>query len=211
MSTALRKWFNTIIIGYLTNYVAWNHQRSIICIQIVYYLASSLQLMTWILIHVLAFHPLERLRWSLAWISSLPKGLSPSYIFWWQLMWWVTTDVAVSVCGRSGLWPFRFVAVPVCGRSGLWPFRFEAVPVCGRSGLWPFRFVAVSAVAISVCGRYDLLPLKQRMQSYVTYSRSIGTSTSIGSCRRLTYGNARHISRIVTPLDTAASRCASIS
>ena len=35
----------------------------------------------------------------------------------------VTTDVAVSVCGRSGLWPFRFVAVPVCGRFGLWPFR----------------------------------------------------------------------------------------
>ena len=90
-------------------------------------------------------------------------------------MWWVTTDVAVSVCGRSGLWPFRFVAVsvcgrfglwpfrsvtvPVCGRFGLWPFQFVAVPVCGRSGLWPFRFVAVSVVAVSVCGRYDLLPL----------------------------------------------------
>ena len=139
----------------------------------VYYFASSVQLMTWILLHALAFHPLERLRWSLAWISSLPMGLSPSYLFGWQLMWWVTTDVAVSVCGHSSLWPFRFVAVPfcgrfglwpfrfvavsVCGRSGLWPFRFVAVPVCGRFGLWPFRFVAVSVVAISVCGRYDLL------------------------------------------------------
>ena len=95
------------------------------------------------------------LRWSLAWISSLPLGLSPSYLFWWQLMWWVTTDVAVSVCGRSGLWPFRFVAVPVCGRFGLWPFRFVAVSVCGRSGLWPFRFVAVS-----VCGRFGLWPFR---------------------------------------------------
>ena len=47
----------------------------------VYYLASSVQLMTWILLHVLASHPLERLRWSLAWISSLHMGLSPSYIF----------------------------------------------------------------------------------------------------------------------------------
>ena len=108
--TALRKWFNTIIIGYLTHHVAWNHQRTIICI-----------------------------------------------------MWWVTTDVAVSVCGRSGLWPFRFVAVPVCGRFGLWPFRLVAVSVCVLSGLWPFRFVAfrivtVLAVAVSVCGRYDLLP-----------------------------------------------------
>ena len=126
--------------------------------KIFYHFASSVQLMTWILLHVLAFHSSERLRWSLAWISSLPMGLSPSYLFWWQLMWWVTTDVAVSVCGRSGLWPFQSVAVPVCGRFGLWPFRYVAVPVCGRSGLWPFRFVAVSVVAVSVCGRYDLLP-----------------------------------------------------
>ena len=118
------------------------------------YFASSVPLMTWILLHVLAFHPFERLRWSLAWISSLPMGLSSSYLFWWQLMWWV--------CGRSGLWPFRFVAVPVCGRSGLWPFRLVAVSVCGRSGLWPFRFVAVSVVTVSVCGRYDLLPIKKQ-------------------------------------------------
>ena len=72
---------------------------------------------------------------------------------------WPFRSVAVSVCGHSRLWPFRFVAVPVCGRSGLWPFRFVAVPVCGRPGLWPFRFVAVSVVAVSVCGRYDLLLL----------------------------------------------------
>ena len=65
--------------------------------RIVYYFASSVQLMTWILLHVLAFHPLERLRWSLAWISPLPMGLSPSYLFWWQLMWWVTADVAVVI------------------------------------------------------------------------------------------------------------------
>ena len=71
---------------------------------------------------------------------------------------WPFRSVAVSVCGLSGLWPFRFVAVSVCGRFGLWPFRFVAVSVCGRSGLWPFRFVAVSVVAVSVCGRYDLLP-----------------------------------------------------
>ena len=82
----------------------------------------------------------------------------------WQLM-WPFRFVAVPVCGRSGLWPFRFVAVPVCGRSGLWPFRFVAVSFCGRSGLWPFRFVAVSVVAVSVCGRYDLLPLNQ-LKSY---------------------------------------------
>ena len=127
--------------------------------KIVYYFASSVQLMTWILLHILAFHPLERLRWSLAWISSLPMGLSPSYLFWWQLMWWVTTDVAVSVCGLSGLWPFRFVAVPVCGLSGLWPFRFVAVSVCGPSGLWPFWFVAVSVCGRFGCGRFGLWPL----------------------------------------------------
>ena len=60
--------------------------------------------------------------------------------------------------GRFGLWPFRFVAVSVCGRFGLWPFQVLAIPVCGHSGLWPFRFVAISVVAVSVCGRYDLLP-----------------------------------------------------
>ena len=82
-------------------------------------------------------------------------GLSPSYLFWWQLMWWVTTDVAVSVCGRSGLWPFRFVAVPGCGRFGLWPFRFVAFSVCGHSGFWPFR-----SVAVPVRGRFGLWPFR---------------------------------------------------
>ena len=123
--------------------------------KIVYCFASSVQLMTWIILHVLAFHPLERLRWSLAWISSLPMELSPSYLFWWQLVWWVTTDVAVSVCGRSSLWLFRFVAVPVCGLFSLWPFRFVAVSVCGRSGLWPFR-----SVAVPVFGRFGLWPFR---------------------------------------------------
>ena len=100
-------------------------------------------------INVLAFRPLGRLRWSLTWISSLPMGLSPSYIFW------PFRFVSVPVCGRFGLWPFRSVAVPVYGRSGLWPFRFVAFSVCGLSGLWPFRFVA-----FSVCGRLGLWPFR---------------------------------------------------
>ena len=57
--------------------------------------------------------------WSLAWISSLPMGLSPSHLFWGNWCGWVTTDVAVSVCGRFGLWQFR-----------LCPFRFVAVMTC---------------------------------------------------------------------------------
>ena len=69
---------------------------------------------------------------------------------------WPFQFVAVLVFGRFGLWPFRFGTVSVCGRFGPWPFRFVAFPVCGRFGLWPFRFVAVSVVAVSVCGRYDL-------------------------------------------------------
>ena len=132
---------------------------------------NSVQLMTWILLHVLTFHPLEQLRWSLAWISSLPMRLSPSNIFWWQLMWWVTTDVAISVCGHSRLWPFRFVVVPVCCRSGLWPFRFVAVPVCVHSGLCPFPFMAVlvygrsglcpfRSVSVPVCGCPGLCPFR---------------------------------------------------
>ena len=85
---------------------------------------------------------------------------------------WPLRTVAVSVCGGSCLWPFWFVAVPVCGRSCLWPFRFVAVPVCGRSGLWPFSFVAVLVVAVSVCGRYDLL-LTGLYQSNTTYLLSV--------------------------------------
>ena len=68
----------------------------------------------------------------------------------------VTTDVVtVSVCGHSGLWPFRFVAFPVCGHFGLWPFRSVTVPVCGRFCLWPFR-----SVSVLVCGRFGLWPFR---------------------------------------------------
>ena len=59
---------------------------------------------------------------------------------------------------------FRFVAVSVCGRFGLWPFWFVAVPICGRIGLWPFRSMAFWFVAVSVCRpfgccRFGLWPL----------------------------------------------------
>ena len=79
----------------------------------------------------------------------------------------MTTEVAVvvSACGRLRLRPFRFVAVPVGGRSGLWPFKFVAFSVCGRFGLWQFRFVAVLVVAVSVCGRYNLLPIYDLLQT----------------------------------------------
>ena len=43
--------------------------------------------------------------------------------------------------------PFRFVAVSACGCFSLWPLRSVTVLVCG-----------LSVVAISECGRYDLLP-----------------------------------------------------
>ena len=55
--------------------------------------------------------------------------------------------VAVSVCGRFGLWPFWFVAVSVCGPFGFWPFRFVAVSVCGLFDLWSFRVMAISVLA----------------------------------------------------------------
>ena len=79
--------------------------------------------------------------------------------------------MAVSVCGRFGLWPFRlwpftFVAVLTiilvmchsyhhvtvviedCGRLGVWPFRFVAVSVCGCFGLWPFTLWPFTFVAV---------------------------------------------------------------
>ena len=122
----------------------------------------------------------------------------------------VTTDVAVSVCGRSGLWPFRFVAVSVCGRSGLWPFRFVAVSVCGRSGLWPFRFVAVSVCGRFGCGRFGLWPLwpvtlPQTMTcvsrtTSITYVKSC-QSKSIEHCRVATH----LISRTVNITETKQS------
>ena len=51
--------------------------------------------------------------------------------------------VATLVCGRLGLWPFRFVAfrfgaIWVCDRFGLWLFWYVAVSVCGYLGLKPF-------------------------------------------------------------------------
>ena len=81
----------------------------------------------------------------------------PCNILGYHLVWPVRF-VAVSVFVFFGLWPFRFLTVSVLWPFGLWPFRFVAVSVCGRFGKWPFRFVAVSVVAVSVCGRYDLLP-----------------------------------------------------
>ena len=64
-----------------------------------------------------------------------------------------------------------------CGRFGLWPFRSVAVSVCGHSGLWPFRFVAVSVVAVSVCGRYDLLPLNTYSEMTVLYAMFIAINS----------------------------------
>ena len=101
------------------------------------------------------------------WVLSGPVLIKHGSVFTKKIMWdflhhiysgdnwWVTTDAAVPVCGRSGLWPFRFVAVSVCDRFGLWPFLFVAVPVCSRSGLWPFR-----SVAVPVCGRFGLWPFR---------------------------------------------------
>ena len=62
--------------------------------------------------------------------------------------------MAIPVCGRFGLWPFRFVTVPVCGHFGLWSFRSVAVPVCGRFGLWPFRFWPFRFVVVMTRIRY---------------------------------------------------------
>ena len=50
------------------------------------------------------------------------------------------------------------MTVSVCSSFCMWPFRFVAFSVCYRFHLWPLRFVAVSVSAVSVCGRYDLLP-----------------------------------------------------
>ena len=64
--------------------------------------------------------------------------------------------MADSVCGRFGLWSFRFVDVSVCGHS-----------VCGHFGLWPFRFVDFSVLAVSVCGRYDQKPYELTRGTHV--------------------------------------------
>ena len=109
-------------------------------------------------------------------------------------------NILISLCvlWRQLMWsfnfvPFRLVAAPVCGRFGLWPFRFVAAPVCGRFGLWPlslwpFRFLAVSIVAVSVCGRYDLLHIARIMHTFsfvlllVLYCESV-----LHSCDRFTH------------------------
>ena len=70
------------------------------------------------------------------------------------------------------VWPFqfmafRFVIVSVCGLCGLWPFWSPAFSVFGPSYLLPLRFVAVSAMAVSGCGRYDLLPSQVRINKSV--------------------------------------------
>ena len=61
-------------------------------------------------------------------------------------------SVAVSVCGRFGLWPFRSVAVSVCGRFGF-----------GRFGLWPLW-------PESICGMASILSLGLNVLSY-SYAR----------------------------------------
>ena len=213
MPTALRKWFNTMIIGYLTHWhvpcqigdasTLWgpgllNHEGTCRLQQICHRMYVS-EIDTW---HHWFRRSIRHRSWTSD-ASNKPQkyvligfdcfnwhieiGDKPSsapmltgqvtddlwdflhHIYsgdnWcdgWQLM-WPSRFVAVPVCGHFGLWPFQVVAVLVCGRSGLWPFRSVAVPVRGRFGLWPFRlwpfrFVAVSVVAFSVCGRYDLLP-----------------------------------------------------
>ena len=57
-------------------------------------------------------------------------------------------NVAIWVCGRLGMWPFRFVLIKGCGRLGVWSLRFVAISVCYRCGLWslrlwPFRLVVI--------------------------------------------------------------------
>ena len=47
--------------------------------------------------------------------------------------------MAVLVCGRFCLWPFRFL-----------PFRFVAVKVCGRLGLWPLLPETVQEIRNSI-------------------------------------------------------------
>ena len=112
--------------------------------KIVYYFASSVQFITWILLHV--WHGYHRYLWDF--LHHIHSG--DNWCDRWQLM-WPFRFVAVPVCGRFGLWPFRFVGVPVCGHSSLWPFRFMAVSVCGRFGLWPFRLWPFRFVAVMTC------------------------------------------------------------
>ena len=133
--TELRKWFNTIIIGYLTHRYLWDFLHHIH--------SGDNWCGVWQLIWPFRFVTVSVL-WPFRFVAVPVCGRSGLRPF---------RFVAVPVCGRFGLWPFRFVAIPVCGRFGLWPFRIVIVSVCGLSvcgrfgcglfGLWPFRFVAV--------------------------------------------------------------------
>ena len=67
--------------------------------------------------------------------------------------------VDVLVCRRFDLSTFWFVDVLVCRRFGLSTFRFVDVLVCRRFGLSTFWFVDVLVVDVSVCRRFDQLPL----------------------------------------------------
>ena len=168
MPTAVRTWFNTVIIRYLTHYVPcqigdastlWgpgllNHKGTYRLQQICNHIYVS-EIDTW-------HHRFRRSIRHKSWTSDASNKPQKYVLIRFKMCkqnignkMWPFRFVAILVCGRFGLWPFRLVAVPVCGRSGLWPFRSVAVPVCGRFGLWPFR-----SVAVPVCGRFGLLPFR---------------------------------------------------
>ena len=67
--------------------------------------------------------------------------------------------VDVLVCRCFGVSTFWFVNVLVCRRFGLSTLWFVDVLVCRRFGLWTFSFVDVLVVDVSVCRRFDQLPI----------------------------------------------------
>ena len=80
------------------------------------------------------------------------------------------------------------MAVLVCGRSSLWPFRSVAVPVCGLFGLWPFRSVAVKFVSYRIVSHHII--------SYHIISYLIPCSVLILASDWLTtvrYGGVSHV------------------
>ena len=68
-------------------------------------------------------------------------------------------SVDVSVCRRFGASTFWPVDDLVCRRFGLSTFWFVDVSVCRRFGLSTFWFVDVLVVNVSVCRRFDQLPM----------------------------------------------------
>ena len=64
----------------------------------------------------------------------------------------------INILGYHLLWPFRSVAVSICGRFGLWPFR-----------LWPVRFVAVMTCYLihKIQDYLTPAPMKQRQSVWV--------------------------------------------